>query len=125
MSETNNGLFASAKRLADLTLATAQNRVEMFAVELQEEKCRFIQAILLTAGAIALGVSALALVTITLVMVFWENGRVPVLCVLSALFIIGAGFALRSLRKCLASGPGFKSTLGELQKDRTCFQLRD
>ncbi len=36
MSETNNGLFASAKRLADLTLATAQNRVELFAVELQE-----------------------------------------------------------------------------------------
>src|SRR5688500_8660979 len=39
MTETNNGLFASAKRLVDLTLATAQNRVELFAVELQEEKC--------------------------------------------------------------------------------------
>jgi uncharacterized membrane protein YqjE len=125
MSETNNGLFASAKRLADLTLATAHNRVELFAVELQEEKCRFIQAVLLTASAIALGVSALAVVTITLVVLFWENGRMPVLCVLSALFIVGAGLVIRSLRKCLASGPGFRSTLSELERDRACFLPRD
>ena len=125
MSETNNGLFASARRLADLTLATAHNRVELFAIELQEEKCRFVQAILLTAGAIALSVSALALVTITLVVLFWENGRVPVLCVLSGLFIAGTWLMIHALRKCLASGPGFKSTLSELRTDRTCFLPQD
>lgn len=125
MNEPNNGLFTSAKRLADLVLATAHNRIDLFAVELQEEKCRFVQAILLTAGVIALGVSALALSTITLVVLFWENGRVPVLCGLSGLFIVGVCLAVRSLRKCLASGPGFKSTLGELQKDRACFLPRD
>lgn len=108
-----------------MTLATAHNRVELFAVELQEEKCRFIQAVLLTAGAVALGVSALALVSITLVVLFWENGRTPVLCVLSALFVVGAGLVLRSLRKCLASGPGFKCTLSELERDRACFLPRD
>lgn len=125
MSETNNGLFASAKRLADLTLATAHNRVELFAVELQEEKCRFIQAVALTAGAIALGVSALALVTITLVVLFWENGRIPVLCVLSGLFVVAACLVVRALRKCLAGGPGFRSTLSELERDRACFLLQD
>jgi uncharacterized membrane protein YqjE len=125
MSETNNGLFASAKRLADLTLATAHNRVELFSVELQEEKCRFIQAVLLTASAIALGVSALALITITLVVLFWENGRIPVLCLLSGLFITASFFVIRALRKCLATGPGFKSTLSELGKDRACFLPQD
>ena len=96
MSETNNGLFASAKRLADLTLATAQNRVELFAVELQEEKCRLIQALLLAAGAIALGVTALTLVTITVVLLFWENGRVPALCVLSGLFVVASFLVFRA-----------------------------
>ncbi len=43
MSETNHSLFASAKRLTDLTLATAHNRVELFSVELQEEKCRALR----------------------------------------------------------------------------------
>ena len=124
MSETNNGLFASAKRLAGLTLATAHNRIELFAVELQEEKCRFVQAVLLTASAIALGVSALTLITITLVVLLWENGRIPVLCTLSGLFIIGSCLVVRSLRKCLASGPGFKGTLRELERDRACFLPR-
>jgi uncharacterized membrane protein YqjE len=121
MGKTNHGLFASAKRLADLTLATAHNRVELFAVELQEEKCRFIQAVLLTAGAIAVGIGALCLATITLVVLFWESGRIPVLCVLSGLFIAASFFLVRALRKCLAGGPGFKSTLTELEKDRACF----
>jgi uncharacterized membrane protein YqjE len=125
MSEPNNGLLASAKRLADLTLATAQNRVELFAVELQEEKCRLIQSLLLAAAAIALGVTALTLVTITVVVLFWENGRVPALCVLSGLFIVASFFVFRALNKLVASGPGFGSTLAELEKDRACFLPRD
>ena len=125
MNEPNNGLFASAKRLADLTVATAHNRVELFAVELQEEKCRLIQALLLAAGAIALGATALTLVTITVVLLFWENGRVPALCVLSGLFVVASFLVFRALKKLVPSGPGFGSTLAELEKDRTCFLPRD
>ena len=125
MSATNNGFFASAKRLADLTLATAHNRVELFAIELQEEKCRLIQALLLSATAIALGLTALTLLTITIVVLFWEDGRVPALCVLSALFVASTAFVIHALRKCLANGPGFKSTLAELEKDRACFLPHD
>jgi uncharacterized membrane protein YqjE len=125
MSETNNGLFASAKRLADLTLATAHNRVELFAVELQEEKCRLIQSLLLAAAAIALGVTALTLVTITVVILFWENGRVPVLCVLSGLFVVASFLVVRALNRLVATAPGFRGTLAELEKDHACFQPRD
>jgi uncharacterized membrane protein YqjE len=121
MNDSHNGLFASVKRMADLALATMHTRIELFAVEVQEEKCRFVQAVLLTAGAIALGVSALALATIALVVLFWDHGRIAILCGLSGLFILGAGLMFRSLRKCLSSGPGFKGTLGELEKDRTCL----
>lgn len=34
------------KRILDALLATAQNRVELFAVELQEEKCRLVKAMI-------------------------------------------------------------------------------
>ena len=126
MSDANHtSLFGSLKRLGDLAVSTAYNRVELFAVELQEEKCRLIQAILLTAAAIALGVTALTLVTITVVVLFWENGRVPALCVLSGLFVIATLFIIRALNKVLASAPGFRGTLGELEKDRACFLPRD
>jgi uncharacterized membrane protein YqjE len=126
MSDSNHtSLFGSLKRLGDVGVATVYNRIELFAVELQEEKARLIQAILLTAAAIALGVTALTLLTITVVVLFWENGRVPALCVLSGLFTIATFAVVRTLNKRLASAPGFSSTLSELEKDRACFLPRD
>jgi uncharacterized membrane protein YqjE len=115
------GLFGSLKRLGDLTLATAQNRLQLFAVELQEEKIRFVQAIVLAAAAVALGAVALTLVTITVVVLCWDGGRVPALCVLSGLYIIATGAAVWLLKKKLAGAPAFNSTLSELEKDRACF----
>lgn len=126
MDDPNHtSLFGSAKRLGELAVATAHNRIELFAVELQEEKCRLIQAILLTAASIAFGVAALTLLTLTVIILFWEHGRVPALCVLSGLFIVATILLVRALRKVLGSAPGFSGTLGELEKDRVCFRSRD
>jgi uncharacterized membrane protein YqjE len=125
MSESNNSLFASVRRIAELTVATARNRVELFAVELQEEKCRIIQALLLAAAVIAFGVTALTLITITIIVLFWENQRIPALCVLSGLFLLATLLAWRALNRRLARGPGFTSTLNELERDRTCLAPRD
>ncbi len=126
MSDSNHtSLFGSLKRLGDTALATVQNRVELFAVELQEEKCRIIHLILLTAATIALGVTALTLVTITVVVLFWENARVPALCVLSGLFIVATIIVVRMLNKQLMSAPGFSATMSELEKDRGCLLSRD
>ena len=57
---TSNGLFASARRLLDGGLATVENRLELFSVELKEEKLRLLELLLLTAGAVffAAGFSA-------------------------------------------------------------------
>lgn len=122
MSDANpTGLFSSLKRLGELTLATAQNRIELFVVELQEEKARFVQAVLLAAAAIALGAVALTLVTITVVVLCWDNGRVPALGVLSGLYIMASAAAAWRLKKKLGAPP-FSATQAELEKDRACFQ---
>lgn len=126
MSDSNHtSLFGSLQRLGDLAVTTVHHRVALFAVELQEEKCRLIQAILLTAAAIALGVTALTLVTITVVVLFWESARVPALCVLSGGFVLATIVVVRTLNKQLTSAPGFTGTLTELEKDRACFLPRD
>jgi uncharacterized membrane protein YqjE len=39
------GIFVSLRRILDGGLALAQKRVELFAVELREEKCRLLEAI--------------------------------------------------------------------------------
>lgn len=123
MSEAHpTGLFGLLKRLGDRAVGTVQNRLELFAIELKEEKCRIIQAILLVSAVIALGVTTLALLTFTVVILFWENGRVTALCGLSGLYILATVLALRSLRRLLTTGPAFEGTLEELKKDRACLQ---
>ena len=84
-SETKPGVWASLKRMLDTLLATAQNRVGLFAVELQEEKCQLVEAMLCAVAVVAFGTMTLSLVTLTVIVFFWENGRLPALAGLSVL----------------------------------------
>ena len=62
------GLLVFAGQLLGLLFRLRQTRVELFAVECQEEKSRLVQALLLTAAAIAAGTMTLMLVTITVLL---------------------------------------------------------
>ena len=117
--ESGRGLWASVKRMGDTVLSMVQNRVELFAVELQEEKCRLVEAILCAAAVAAFGMMTLTLVTITVVVLFWENGRLAALVGLSGFYLLVTAWAWRELQKRLKSGSAFAGTLGELKKDRS------
>lgn len=118
-SETRPGLIGSLRRLLDTGLGLAQNRLELFAVELQEEKLRFAELLMLICAFMAVGTVALTLVTLTVVLVFWENGRTPALMALSAAYAGGAIWLGCMVRGRLhAPAKPFPATLGELEKDR-------
>ena len=120
-TETKPGVWASLKRILDTLLATAQNRVELFAVELEEEKCRLVEAILCAAAVAAFGMMALTLVTLTVVILFWENARLAALVGLSVLYLVGTALAWRALQSRLKARSAFTGTLDELKKDRACL----
>ena len=119
--EPSQGVWASIQRTFDILLATAQNRVELFAVELQEEKCRLVEAILCAAAAAAFGMMTLTLVTFTLVALFWESGRLAVLIGLSVVYLVVTVLAWRGLQTRLGSRTAFTGTLNELKMDRSCL----
>ena len=119
--ETKPGILVSLKRILDTLLATAQNRVELFAVELQEEKCRVVEAMLCAAAVAAFGMMTLSLVTFTVVLLFWENGRLPALAGLSVLCLVGTALAWRALQSRMKTRSAFAGTLDELKKDRSCL----
>ena len=123
--EPSPGVWASLKRIADTLLATAQNRVELFAVELQEEKCRLVEAILCAAAVAAFGMMTLTLVTFTVVALFWENGRLAVLIGLSVVYLVVTALAWRALQTRLKTRTAFTGTVGELKKDRSCLETEN
>jgi uncharacterized membrane protein YqjE len=119
--QTKSGLWVSLKRILDTLLATAQNRVELFAVELQEEKYRIVEAMLCVAAVAAFGMMTLSLVTFTVVILFWENGRLLALGGLSVLYLIVTMLAWRALQSRLKAASAFAGTIDELKKDRACL----
>ena len=121
-SNTKSGILASLKRILDTLLAGAQNRVELFVVELQEEKCRFVEIVICLAALVALSMMALMLVTFAIVILFWDGYRLISIGVLTGFYLIGAGLAWRALQARLNSRAAFADTLEEMRKDLACLR---
>ena len=122
LGESTTGLWASGKVILETLLAAVQTRVELLACEVQEEKCRLVEALLCAAAVAAFGMMTLTMVTFTLVVLFWENGRLPVLIGLSLAYLCGTAFAFSALRRRLRKRTAFAGTLGELETDRSCLK---
>ncbi len=116
------GLFQNLKRLADGGLALAQSRLELFGVELQMEKVRLVELLILAAMVAALGLMTLTMITFTLVFLFWESARMQVLIIVSLAYLGGTLFAWRALKRRLAARSAFDGTISELKKDRACLE---
>ena len=116
------GLFGSVRRLMDTGLGLAQNRLELLVVEFQEEKTRFAELLMLICVLVAAGMVALLVATFTIVLIFWENGRLPALASMSLLYAGLTVWLWRIVRNRLYHAPKpFSATLGELEKDKACL----
>ena len=115
------GVFDSIKRMADGVLALAHSRLELFVVELQMEKTRLIEVLILSATLVALGFMTLTMLTFSVVILFWESARMAVLILVSLAYLAGTVFTWRALIGRLKQRTSFEGTLGEMKKDRACL----
>ena len=111
------GLFGSLRRLGETFLGLIHNRLELFALECQEEKHWLIVAWLWCAAAIFFGASAVLLVALCLVYFTRPPARGFVLLGLCLLFIALAIGAVVKLRSHVQPRKPFSSTLREVEKD--------
>src|SRR5690242_16850034 len=93
------GILESLRRLGRTGAAVLQNRLELFSVELEEQKVRVVRLLVLAGAAIFLGNTALLTVSATIVVVVGAAARVPVLIGLSLLYVAGAVWAALALRQ--------------------------
>lgn len=120
---TPSGLFASFRALGDGLIASLQDRVELFSVELQEEKFRLIRTFVWISAAIFTGMMAVTFASLTLVYFFWDTARLGVLGGLTLLYAGIAAAIVIALRRFLASQPRpFAASLQEIEQDRACIR---
>ena len=125
-SENSPGLLASLRRMAETALRTVQNRIELFAAELQEEKSWLIATLLWAAAAVFFCGLAIIFVVGMVIYLAPESARPWVFGGFSVLFLYLAINAVVGLRRCVHDKPPpMSDTIGELKKDLDWIRPRD
>lgn len=128
MSEpgTHGGLFASLRQMLATMLEIAQVRLQLFGNELEQEKLRIFDGLLLAGiGLMLLSVGTVLLCALV-VMLFAEGWRLAALAVLTVAFIGGGVLVMRAGGHRLHSPGGpFGATLAELAQDRAGLAPRE
>lgn len=120
------GLTGSLRRIGRSVLGLARTRVELFALELQEEKLRTLNLLVWLVVAMALAVAGLLVAIGALALFLWETAGYAGLVGLVIIALAGAAAILWSLRRRILSGPGpFAGTVAEFGKDLECLQDRE
>ena len=119
MAEQSAGLMESLKRLLCTLTSIVSTRLELLANELQEERLRLTQMLLFALFALFCFGMGLLLLTIFIVVLFWDDHRLAVVGGLTVLFFALTALTAQSLRNKAQARPKlFSASLAELARDR-------
>jgi len=113
---------ASLHRTSDSLLGLAQSRVELFAVELQEEKLRTLGMTLGVALGLALGAAGFAVGLAALALFLWHTAGYLGLTALAIVLLGAAAIVMWRIHVYIQRSPSpFAETISEFRKDRECL----
>jgi uncharacterized membrane protein YqjE len=112
------GVLGSLRGIGTTLLAVLHNRLELFALELQEERLRFLDMLLFAAGVVVLGFLTIAAAAAGILILVWNAFGVAGLFVASGVGLICTLIAGWWLRHRLMQWKVLSGTVAELQKDR-------
>jgi uncharacterized membrane protein YqjE len=112
-------LGASLRSLATGALGLVAAHVELLGIEIQQEKERVAELMVLGACALVLFGMTLVLLTLLIVAALWDSYRLPAIGGLAMLYLALGIYLVSSMRRKIDSHPNpFAGTAAELEKDR-------
>jgi uncharacterized membrane protein YqjE len=112
----------TSKLFARRLLTIGENRLELLAVEVQEERERLLHAMLLALGVAALGLLAGMTLTAAIVVLMWAYSPAGVLLALTGLYGAAAAWLCQRLGGLLRDWQTLSASLDQLRKDRICLE---
>ena len=113
---------SASKSFVRRLLTIGENRIELLAVEVQEERVRLLRAILLALGTAALGLLSGIAFTGAVVVLLWRTSPLAALLILAGIYGAGALALYFRLSRMLREWQTLPATLDQLRKDRACLE---
>ena len=111
-------ILATAGRIAATLVAMVGTRLELAAVEFQEDARRLLGYLAWSLLAVFLAAGAAMLAALFVILLFWDTYRLQAVAGMAALLGVAALLIVSSVRSKLnAQTPLFADTLAELRKD--------
>jgi uncharacterized membrane protein YqjE len=114
-------LAATSKHFVRRLVTIGENRLELLAVEVQEERERLRYVILLAFSVAAFGLLASLTLTAAIVVLLWA-WPVAVLLTLTVLYGAIGGCLYQRLTGLLRNWQTLSASLDQLRKDRACLE---
>jgi len=112
------GFLAAGGRIAATLVAMAGTRLELAAVEFQEDARRLLGHLAWTLLAVFLAAGALLLAAFFVIAIFWDTYRLQAIGGMAVLFGVVAGIIVMKVRASMnAEAPLLSATLAELRND--------
>jgi uncharacterized membrane protein YqjE len=115
-------LAATSKTFARRLLTIGENRLELLAVEVQEERERLLHTFLLALGVAAFGLLAGFTLTAAIAVFLWAWCPVAVLLILTAIYGLAGICLYRRLICVMRRWQTLSASLEQLRKDRACLE---
>jgi uncharacterized membrane protein YqjE len=113
------GLLASLTALAATLVAIAHTRLDLLSSDLEEERSHLMSLLVLSLSALFFIGFGVLLATLLVVVAFWDTYRLPVLALLTGMFLAAGITAWRvALHKARTKPKLFAASMSELLKDR-------
>lgn len=117
--DSPKGLTGPIKRILQSAAGFLNTKIELISIELQEEKRRLLEILILASFAILFAILALIVVSFTIVAFYWDSPhRLSILVGMSVLYVVVSGMLfLRLQKKAHLATKIFQATSDELKKD--------
>ena len=115
-------LATTSKHFVRRLVTIGENRLELLAVEVQEERERLLRAFLLALGVAAFGLLAGMTFTALIIIWLWVWSPVGVLLILTGFYGLVGIFLYRRLTILMRDWQTLAASLNQLKKDRACLE---
>lgn len=122
MTPTPKSPPAAGRQLLRALLSLAHTRLEIFGIEVAEEKARMLGVLFSALASMLFATLALITATVLIAVLCWDSYRWQALTALTVLYAVVAAVLAFWARRALSTAPEmFETTLAEFRKDSELF----